>query len=407
MTFPVPEDLALHVAKGDQRQAPVVPRVQGLPRILCVDDDERLLAGLELRLRRRFDVSTATSAAEALAKLGRSTPFAAVISDMRMPHADGARFLSAIRRVAPQTTRILLTGQADVTSAIAAVNDGEIFRFLLKPIDAPALIAVLDEAVARHRELVAQLTLTEEVLRGTIDLLTTSMASLSPNLAVQCNRARALVADVAQEAAPRQAWVAELAAVAIHLALADVAPDLALRWRVRLPLHAEDVRSIDTAMRHTVALLRRIPQAEPICEAIIAIAPRADGKAWGVPSAAAAIPVRILHLAMHFDAALQRGVSADETLAELRAGATPEDLPLIALLAAAPSQFEPGSTRGPLGRVQPGRRITHDVRLPNGVLFLPKGHDVTLATLDMLDALDEASRQVRVVTVASPRGTGA
>lgn len=404
MTFPVPEDLALHVAKGDRRQAPVVPRVQGLPRVLCVDDDERLLAGLELRLRRRFDVSTATSAAEALAKLGRSTPFAAVISDMRMPNADGARFLSAIRRVAPETTRILLTGQADVASAIAAVNDGEIFRFLLKPIDAPALIAVLDEAVARHRELVAQQTLTEEVLRGTVDLLAASMASLSPNLAMQSNRARALVADVSLEAAPRQGWVAELAAVAIHLALAEVAPDLALRWRARLPLNADEVRSIDTAMRHTVALLRRIPKAGPICDAIVAVAPRADGKAWGTPSATVEIPVRILYLALYFDAALQRGVAADEVLDELRQGASSDDLTLIALLAAAPSQLEPGSTRVPLGRVQPGRRITHDVRLPNGVLFLPKGHDVTLATLDMLDALDEESRHVRVVTIASPRG---
>lgn len=405
MSFPVPEDLALHVAKGDRRQAPVVPRPQGLPRVLCVDDDERLLAGLELRLRRRFDVSTASSAAEALAKLGRSTPFAAVVSDMRMPQADGARFLSAIRRVAPETTRILLTGQADVASAIAAVNDGEIFRFLLKPIDAPALIAVLDEAVARHHELVAQQTLTEEVLRGTLDLLVASMASLSPNLAAQCNRVRGLVADVANDAAPRQGWVAELAAVAIHLALADVPPDLALRWRARLQLGADEVRIVDTAMRHTVALLRRIPKAEPICEAITAVAPRADGKAWGTPSAMAAIPLRILHLSLQFDAALQRGISADDALAELRAGASPDDLPLIALLAAAPSHLEPGSTCGPLGRVQPGRRITHDVRLPNGVLFLPKGHDITLATLDMLDALDEASRHVRVVTIASPRGT--
>lgn len=402
MSFPVPEDLALHVAKGDKRQAPVVPRRHGLPRVLCVDDDERLLAGLELRLRRTFDVVTATSAADALARLDRSAPFSVVVSDMRMPSADGTRFLSAIRRVAPETTRILLTGQADVASAIAAVNEGEIFRFLLKPIEAPQLIPVIEEAVARHRAILAQQTVTEDVLRGAVDLIVASMATLAPHLSMQCARARSLVAEVAASATPKQAWIAELATVLIHLSLARVDADVSQRWRARLPLSPEEVQRVDAALHETMSLLRHIPQSEPLIDAITTIAPGINGRAWGSPPANASMAIRIMHLVMQFDASLQRGIRSSDTIAAMRAHAAPDDLPLIAMLALAPSKLDPGTIRGPLGRVLPGRRITHDVRLPNGILFLPKGHDVTMETLEMVEALDLESRQVQVITIASP-----
>lgn len=407
MSLPVPEDLALHVAKGDKRQAPVVPRRQGLPRVLCVDDDARLLAGLELRLRRSFNVVTATTAADALARLDRSVPYAVVVSDMRMPNADGTRFLSAIRRVAPETTRILLTGQADVASAIAAVNEGEIFRFLLKPIEAPQLIAVIEEGVARHRAILAQQTVTEDVLRGAVDLILASMTSLAPMLSAQCARVRALVAELAASAAPKQAWIPELATVLIHLSLARVDADVSQRWRARLPLSVEEIKRVDAALHETVALLRHIPQSEPLIDAIGTIAPRHDGRAWGTPPLGASAAIRIMHLVLQFDASLQRGIRSSDTIAALRESATPDDLPLIALLATAPSKLDPGTTRGPLGRVQPGRRITHDVRLPNGILFLPKGHDVTVNTLAMIEELDLESRQVQVITIASPHSASA
>jgi len=407
MSFPVPDDLALHVAKGDSRQAPVVPRKLGLPRVLCVDDDERLLAGLELRLRRSFDVVTATSAADALAKLERSTPFAAVISDMRMPHADGARLLSAIRRVSPETTRILLTGQADVASAIAAVNDGEIFRFLLKPIEAPQLVAVLDEAVARHRAMLAQRGFVEQVLRATADIMSASMGTLAPALAVQSARARSMVAEIAATVAARQGWIAEVACVLVHLALARVASDVARRWRTGTALSPDEVHAVVGAMRETQAMLRHVPESDAISDAIAAVTSSRDGAEWRRVAPSDGIAARILSLVLLFDASLQRGLSAPEAVEALRAEGVAEEATMIEAIAAAASRLEPGSTRGALGRLNPGRRLVHDVRLPNGVLFLPKGHDITLATLDMLDALDEESRQIQVVTIDSPRGARA
>lgn len=99
------------------------------PSILCVDDESRVLDGLRLTLRHGFDVLTATSGAEGLAMLKRMAGATVVISDMRMPGMDGAAFLTQVKEQWPDSTRLLLTGEAGRDAAIAAVNEGQIFRF--------------------------------------------------------------------------------------------------------------------------------------------------------------------------------------------------------------------------------------------------------------------------------------
>src|ERR1700722_7513879 len=102
-------------------------------RVLFVDDESRLLEGIARTLRGSFDVYTATSGGEGLSVLQRAGPFAVVVSDMGMPEMNGAQFLSSARELCPQTVRIVLSGQSDMGQTIAAVNEGNIFRFLSKP----------------------------------------------------------------------------------------------------------------------------------------------------------------------------------------------------------------------------------------------------------------------------------
>src|SRR6185503_7165623 len=99
-----------------------------LPRILCVDDEPQILEGLVDALRRDYEVVTATGGKAALDILSQDTAFAVVMSDFQMPGMTGAQFLAAARVVAPHAVRVLLTGQASVAGAIAAVNEGNVFR---------------------------------------------------------------------------------------------------------------------------------------------------------------------------------------------------------------------------------------------------------------------------------------
>jgi response regulator RpfG family c-di-GMP phosphodiesterase len=119
--------------------------------VLAVDDEPNIVSALRRTLRSRgFTVHTALGGAQGLEVLD-AQPVDAIISDMRMPEMTGAQFLQAARQKLPEAVRILLTGYADITSTIEAVNHGEIFRYLSKPWDDDVLLSVLHDGLERKR----------------------------------------------------------------------------------------------------------------------------------------------------------------------------------------------------------------------------------------------------------------
>lgn len=143
------------------------PRLR--PRIVCVDDEPHVVGGLALHLRRRYDVEIATSGAAGLELLDGVPQAAVVISDMRMPGVNGAEFLSKAYAKHPSTARILLTGFSEVDSAVQAVNEGHIFRFLFKPCPPPDLLRTVDAAAELHRPTLAAREILEKTLHGSND----------------------------------------------------------------------------------------------------------------------------------------------------------------------------------------------------------------------------------------------
>lgn len=119
-------------------------------RVLCVDDEPNILSALRRLFRGRpWDVSTATSGPEALALMSQQ-PFDVVVSDMRMPDMDGATLLQQVYERWPDTSRILLTGYADMQSTIAAINLGHVHRFVSKPWNDLELPLIVSQAL-EHR----------------------------------------------------------------------------------------------------------------------------------------------------------------------------------------------------------------------------------------------------------------
>ncbi len=143
-----------------------------LPKVLFVDDEPAFLAGIRVNLRGAYQVITAESAAQGLIELERHGPFPVVVSDLRMPGMDGVSFLAEVRLRQENSVRILLTGNADLGSAIAAVNRGHVFRFLEKPCPTREVIAAVESALVQYRRITAdQHLLHREVERLTSQLL--------------------------------------------------------------------------------------------------------------------------------------------------------------------------------------------------------------------------------------------
>ncbi|TVR81988.1 MAG: EAL domain-containing protein [Rhodospirillales bacterium] len=165
-------------------------------RVLVVDDEPHVLAGFHRGLRHHFDIVTAASGPEGLDLLERQGPFAVVVSDMQMPGMDGVAFLNQVRTRAPEIMRIMLTGQGDLQTAMAAVNHGQVFRFLTKPCAQPNLVAAISDAAAeycRHalvrRELV-RLEAERRHISLVIDTLAEAVIGLdSVGCIVSCNQA--------------------------------------------------------------------------------------------------------------------------------------------------------------------------------------------------------------------------
>lgn len=127
-------------------------RLQGPASILCVDDERNILSALRRLFRPSgYRVLVAESGSEALALLeaeqGRVN---LVISDMRMPVMDGARFLAEVRGRWPDIVRILLTGYADMASTIAAINEGQIYRYISKPWNDSDVLLTVQGALERQ-----------------------------------------------------------------------------------------------------------------------------------------------------------------------------------------------------------------------------------------------------------------
>lgn len=119
--------------------------------LLCVDDEPNILSSLRRLFRSQgYRILTATSGAQGLAMLEQEA-VDLVISDMRMPEMDGARFLAAVRQRWPDTLRLLLTGYSDIHSIQDAINSGEIYRYITKPWDDDDMLLIVRHAFERRQ----------------------------------------------------------------------------------------------------------------------------------------------------------------------------------------------------------------------------------------------------------------
>jgi DNA-binding response OmpR family regulator len=190
-------------------------------RVLLVDDEPRLLDGLRRTLRGRYVISTANSGADGLLALEESVregnPFAVVVSDMMMPGMSGADFLGKARPVAPDAVLMILSGQADLTSTISAVNNANLFRFLTKPIEPEDFTRALDAALRQHQLLTSERELLQSTLTGAVDVLTDVLSMASPIASRRTERVRTVMRAAAEMLGLDDDWRLPVAAMLSHL----------------------------------------------------------------------------------------------------------------------------------------------------------------------------------------------
>lgn len=138
-------------------------------RLLVVDDEPAIGSSIADLFRHRCEVVTTTSAADGLVQLANGN-VAVIISDQRMPGMTGSAFLAAAAASHPDSTRILLTGYADLPAVVQAVNEGKIYFYLTKPWTAAEMEAVVEKAFEHHHLLRERRRLIEELQQANATL---------------------------------------------------------------------------------------------------------------------------------------------------------------------------------------------------------------------------------------------
>src|ERR1700688_3599315 len=230
------------------------------PLILCVDDEPAVLEGLKLTLRKFFDVETATSCEEGLAVLKQKGGAAVVISDMRMPGMDGAAFLTKVRTLWPDSTRLLLTGEPSRDAAIAAGHEGQIFRFLPKPCAPAKLIAAVEAAVRQHQLVTGEKMLLQQTVLGSIGALIDILGIVNPIAFGRGSRIKRLALDLAAAAGLAPSWELEAAALLSQLGYVSLPIELVEKAVNGEALNADEAQLLGDAPKLTQSLLARIPR---------------------------------------------------------------------------------------------------------------------------------------------------
>ena len=363
-------------------------------RVLLVDDEERVTSGLRRNLRRRFEIETCNDPEAALDLVaGQDEPFSVVVSDYQMPGINGIDFLAAVRNIAPETVRIMLTGQADLAASMRAVNEGEVFRFLTKPCPSDTLAAALGSAIRQFELERAERELLEQTLKGTVDTLVELVGLLDPATHDESVRIRDLIELIATRMDLPDRWRFELAGVLSQLGTLTLPRGLVDDRRAGLHLDPQPAALWQTHPGITATLLSNIPRMELISQMIsMQERPPADrpGPTWRDRSDEAdlaGIGAHLLDLALkvkHVDL----DADAEEVFALLAAESGPAFRmeAVKALTSAAPDQRTRSQITAALGDLRPGMTLLHEVTANNGIMLLNAGSNLTGTQIQRLRA---------------------
>lgn len=282
------------------------------PRVLFVDDEINILESFRTSLRKLFQVEVAVGPVAGLEKVMREGPFPVVVSDLKMPEMDGIQFLAKVQEKHPDTVRVMLTGHADLDSAISAVNMGQVFRFLTKPCPHAELVRTLEAAVRQHNLERAERELLRGTLRGSIKVLTDILGLVNPEAFGRSERVKRLAVYIGQQLKLRQTLYLELAAMLSQLGCVTIPDTVMKKVYFGEELSAEEQQVYGMHPSVTASLLSQIPRMDKVSEIIL------DQDKTLVEKPNLAVEPRILKACMDYDTLIQKGLDKFDAIDVLR-----------------------------------------------------------------------------------------
>ena len=374
-------------------------------KILLVNDDNNILDGYRRSLSREFVMETAMGGEQALKLDADNGPYAVVVSDMRMPGMDGIQLLSKIKAQSPDTIRVMLTGNAEIETAINAINEGSIFRFLPKPCSKEMMAKTLTAALVQNRLVTAEKQLLEQTLSRSIQVLTEVLSLVNPTAFSRAERARRYIHHIVTSMKLGNPWQYEVAAMMSQLGCVTLAPETIEAVYSGEKLSPTEQAQYDAHPSVAYGLLSKIPRLEPIAWMIehqnrpvreVDEAERSDMR----------MGAEILRLTLAYEQLIHKGTSRTEAahrLASQNKGFSPEFFEALVTL-------DPNAENGEIRKcrideLSPGMIIQQEMRTGEGTLLVSQGQEVTPPLILKLKNFHARRLIAGDVTVSMPTTT--
>jgi response regulator RpfG family c-di-GMP phosphodiesterase len=380
-------------------------------KILCVDDDENLLTGLQRSLRKQFHVDIATSGGAGLERLEKDGPYAVVVADMQMPDMNGVEFLRQAESRWPDTVRLMLTGNADQRTAVEAINRGQAFRFLNKPCVNEVLVATLHAALRQHQLIRAERELLQNTLNGSVKLLTEILSITDPNSFGRAQKLRESMKLFLQGRQVAHSWDLELAAMLSPIGYVAIPPAVLARARAGGTLSDAEKDMLARVPEIGAGLLANIPRLETVVEIVRYQKKNYDGTGFPADRVAGKdIPIgaRILRVLIDLETITEGQVSQSEAFELMRRWSGRYDARVLEAIASVFALQDPAggaaAARPVTGReLQVGDILHSDLQTRDGNLILAAGSAISLVILEKIRNFSQLMGLKEPIYIAPPR----
>jgi response regulator RpfG family c-di-GMP phosphodiesterase len=374
--------------------------------VLLVDDNEEILNSYRRYFYRSIPVDTESNPLEALVRL-KKTNYKVVLSDLKMPQLDGIQFLSKAKEISPDTTRIMITGYADVNVAITAVNEGQVFRFLTKP-SPPELIEKAIKAGIEFYDLrTAERVLLEQTLNGSISTLVEILSIVNPTAFSRTARIKKLVHTIVQAQGITPTWQFELAAMLSQIGYVTIPSNLLEKINRNEVLTDHEKAIIANHPQTAKKLLEKIPRLETIIPMICNQSKPYDSYPEGSengPMGVTNYGSQLLKVVIDYDTLAETGQEPGDILSVMitRSGFYNPRI-LRVLVDVTPSLPSMDRREVRVSELEYGMIIDDDIKTHEGLLLLRRGQEITETVLTRLHNISNYSKIREPFIVLIPR----
>lgn len=359
-------------------------------RVLFVDDEPHVLESIRRTVCKQVELQTASSGAEALRLMTKASPFALVVSDLRMPAMNGAQFLAKVRVQEPDTVRMILSDQEDLQATMTAVNEGHADRFLTKPCPADRLLAAVEDGLNQHRFLTAERELLEHTLGATVKMLIEILGMVRPAASSRAARLQRYSIELSQALGLPARWEWNLAALVSQIGCVALPDEILFKVDTCLALTNEERQLYESHPEVAGKLLSTIPRLEDVAAIVkvqfgsVSFAGMHDDLAqWDVRK----IGQLLLRVSIEYDRLVARGASRESAVNALRAPKFGFPNPVLEALLCLSIAKERSVREIRLAELMVGMISDEDLVSLKGIRLVSSGADITRSMIVRLTGI--------------------